>query len=103
LVPFAREFTLPATVVVKTSLAKHDVVDISHPGYSPDLAPADFFLTFPTVETALKRKRVQCIENMKRKVTAELNAVSLKAFANCFKASLNDSTLSSSGRKLLLI
>jgi hypothetical protein len=28
---------------VKNFLAKNDVVEISHPSYSPDLTPVDFF------------------------------------------------------------
>jgi hypothetical protein len=40
---------------MKTYLAKHCTVEISHPPYSPDLASADIFL-FHTVETALKGK-----------------------------------------------
>jgi hypothetical protein len=55
-------------VVVKLSLAKHGVVDISHPRYSPGL-----FFIFPTVKTALKIKRFQDIEDIKKNVTAKLN------------------------------
>jgi hypothetical protein len=69
---------------VKTFLAKHGVVEISHPHYSPDLAPADSFL-FPTAKTALKGKRFQDVEDIKKNVTAELNAVILEAFADCFQ------------------
>jgi hypothetical protein len=32
-----------SALIVKTFLAKHGVVEISHPPYSPDLAPAVFF------------------------------------------------------------
>jgi hypothetical protein len=59
-------------------------VEISHPSYSPDLAPAEFFL-FPTVKTALKGKRFQDVEDIKKNVTAELNAVPLEAFAGYFQ------------------
>jgi histone-lysine N-methyltransferase SETMAR len=69
---------------VNTFLAKHCVVDISHPPYSPDLAPADLFL-FPTVKTALKGNRFQDVEDIKKKVTAELNSVPLEAFADLSK------------------
>jgi hypothetical protein len=37
-------------LAVKTFLAKHGVVEISNPPYSPDLAPAHFFFLFPTVK-----------------------------------------------------
>jgi hypothetical protein len=59
-------------------------VEISHPHYSPDLALADFFL-FPTAKTALKGKRFQDVEDIKKNVKAERNAVPLEAFADCFK------------------
>jgi hypothetical protein len=36
---------------------------VPHPPYSPDLAPADFFL-FPTLTTTLKGHRFQTIEEM---------------------------------------
>jgi hypothetical protein len=49
---------------VKIILAKHDVLEISHPPYSPDLAPADFIL-YPTVKTALKGKMLQDVEDIK--------------------------------------
>jgi hypothetical protein len=37
------------------------------------------------VKTALKGKRFQDVEDIKSNVTAELNAVPLKAFADCFQ------------------
>jgi histone-lysine N-methyltransferase SETMAR len=76
---------------VKTFLAKHSVVEIRHPPYSPDLTPADFFL-FPTVKTALEGKRFQDVEDIKKNLMAELNAVPLEALADCFQALLNDAT-----------
>jgi histone-lysine N-methyltransferase SETMAR len=79
-----------SALVAKTFLAKHGVVEISHPPCSPDLAPEYFFL-FPTVKTALKGKRFQNVEDIKKNVTAELNALPLEAFA-VFKNFLNDAT-----------
>jgi hypothetical protein len=54
-----------SALVVKTFLAKHGVVEISHPPYSPDLAPADFFL-FPTVKTALNGKRFRMLKTLRK-------------------------------------
>jgi hypothetical protein len=56
-------------MIVKTSPPKHRAVVISHPRYSPAL--------FPTVRSALKIKKFQDIEDIKKNVTAELNAISL--------------------------
>jgi hypothetical protein len=36
------------------------------------------------VKTALKGKRLQDVENIKKNMVAELNAVPLEAFADCF-------------------
>jgi histone-lysine N-methyltransferase SETMAR len=80
-----------SALVVKTFLAKHGVVEISHPPYSPDLAAADFFL-FPMVKTALKGKGFQDVEDIKKNMMAKLNAVPLEAFADCFKKLLNATT-----------
>jgi hypothetical protein len=73
-----------STLVVKIFLANHGVVEISHPSYSPDLEPLDFFL-LPTVKTALKGKRFQDVEDIKKNEKAELNAVPLEAFADSFQ------------------
>jgi histone-lysine N-methyltransferase SETMAR len=51
--------------VVKTFLVKHGVVEINHPSYSPDLAPADFFL-FPTVGTALKERGFRMLKILRK-------------------------------------
>jgi histone-lysine N-methyltransferase SETMAR len=48
---------------VKTFLAKRSVVEISHPPYSPDLAPTNLFL-FPMVKIALKGNRFQDDEDL---------------------------------------
>jgi hypothetical protein len=67
---------------VKTSLGEHGV---SHPRYSPDLAAEDFFIS-PMAKTAFKGKKFQDIEDIKKNVKAELNAVSLEAFSDCFQS-----------------
>jgi hypothetical protein len=71
---------------LKTFLAKHNAVEISHPPtpYSPDPAKRIFIL-FPTVKTALKGKKFQDAEDIKKNVTAELNAVPLESSADSFK------------------
>jgi hypothetical protein len=38
---------------------------------------------FPKIKTTLKGKRFQDVENIKKKVTAELNTVPLEAFVDC--------------------
>jgi len=41
------------SLLISSYLAKHETSIVPHPPYSPDLAPADFFL-FPKLKTALK-------------------------------------------------
>jgi hypothetical protein len=51
--------TLAQTFLLICSyLAKHQISIVPHPTYSPDLAPADFFL-FPNLKTTLKKCRFQ--------------------------------------------
>jgi hypothetical protein len=73
-----------SALVVKIFLSRNDVLDVIYPPYSPDLASMDFLL-FPMVKTAQKRERFQNVEDIMKNVTAELNAVPLEAFADCFK------------------
>eukprot|EP00095_Tigriopus_kingsejongensis_P005538 maker-scaffold1885_size25651-snap-gene-0.2 protein:Tk05538 transcript:maker-scaffold1885_size25651-snap-gene-0.2-mRNA-1 annotation:"histone-lysine n-methyltransferase setmar" len=53
----AKEGSVHTAKVVKTFLDKNDFKMIDHPPYSPDLAPADYFL-FPTVKSALAGKTI---------------------------------------------
>jgi histone-lysine N-methyltransferase SETMAR len=80
-----------SALVVKIFLAKQGVLEISHPPYSPDLAPADPFL-FSTVKTSIKGKRFQDVEDIKKNATAELNSVSWRPMLTVFKNFLNDAT-----------
>jgi len=43
-----------ASLLIRSYLAKDQASIVPHPTYSPDLAPADFFL-FPKLKTTLKR------------------------------------------------
>ena len=47
-------------------LTKSGMTTASHPSYSPDLAPCNFFL-FPRMKRDLKRKRFQNIEEVREK------------------------------------
>ena len=54
----------------------------SHPPYSQDLTPCDFFL-FPGMKRDLKGKRFQNVEEVREKTTEALKAVTLQEFQNC--------------------
>jgi transposase len=52
-----------ATLLIREFLTKHETPVDRQPPYSPDLAPADFFL-FPKLKFSLKVRRFQTIEEM---------------------------------------
>jgi hypothetical protein len=53
---------------VKQFLASKSIYVIQHPPYSPDLAPANFFL-FPKVKLTVKGERFSDISDIQRGVT----------------------------------
>jgi len=48
------------SLLIRSYLAKHQTSIAPYPPYSPDLAPADFFL-FPKLQTTLKGRHFQTI------------------------------------------
>lgn len=69
---------------VRRFLAKHDIVQVNHPPYSPDLSPPDFYL-FPKLKISLKGHRFQDIEDIKKNVTAQLRSISSEDYETCFQ------------------
>jgi transposase len=57
---------------------------VPHPPYSPDLAPADFFL-FPKLKIDLKGRRFQTIEEIQENAIRELRAITESAFQKAFQ------------------
>ena len=55
-----------------------------HPPYSPDLAPADFFL-FPKLKATLKGSRFQTVEEIKENAIRELRVITESAFWEAFQ------------------
>jgi len=53
-----------APLLIREFLTKQDMIVEPQPPYSPDLAPADFFL-FPKLKSTLKGHRFQTIEEIK--------------------------------------
>jgi len=47
---------------------------LDHPPYSPELAPADYFL-FPKVKSHLKGRLVDSISDIQKAVTSKLNTI----------------------------
>jgi len=63
-----------ASLLIRIYLAKHQTSIVPHPPYSPDLAPADFFL-FPKLKTTSKGCRFQTIEEIQENVIRQLHAI----------------------------
>ena len=57
---------------------------VPHPPYSPDLAPADFFL-FPWMKRDLKQQRFDTLEDIIAASTRVLNSIHLAEFQRCFE------------------
>jgi len=70
--------------LIRSYLAKHQTSFVSHPPYSPDLAPADFFL-FPKLKTTLKGRRFQTKEEIQENAIRELRTITESAFQEAFQ------------------
>jgi transposase len=69
---------------IRSYLAKHQTTVVLHPPYSPDLAPADFFL-FPKRKSTLKGRRFQTIEEIQENAIRELGAITESTFQEAFQ------------------
>lgn len=65
-------------------LVKKQIPVIAHPPYSPDLAPADFFL-FLRLKLRMKRERYEDVIDIQSNMTRELKAISKEAFQKSFQ------------------
>ena len=73
-----------SALLIRNYLAKHLTSIVPHPPYSPDLAPADFFL-FPKLKTLLKGRRFQTIETIQENATKGLHSITENAFQEAFQ------------------
>ena len=72
-----------AAIRVRQFLAQRSVTVINHPPYSPDLAPADFFL-FPRLKIALKGTHFEDLYDIQESVTKTLQTILAEAFSGSF-------------------
>lgn len=70
-------------IIVNEFLAKNSTNLIEQPPYSPDLAPADFFL-FPKLKLPLRGTRFQSIADIKENSRRVLKSIPENAFQKCF-------------------
>jgi len=73
-----------ASLLIRSYLAKHQKSVVPHPPYSPDLAPAEFFL-FPKLKTTLEGRRFQTIEESQENAIRERRAIKVSAFQEAFQ------------------
>ena len=66
-------------------LQANSVRPLTHPPYSPDLAPCDFFL-FPTVKKNLRGERFASPEDAVRVYEDEIAALSQTDWSSCFSS-----------------
>ncbi|GBN05375.1 hypothetical protein AVEN_142317-1, partial [Araneus ventricosus] len=69
---------------VKKYLDKHSVTTLEHPPYSPDLAPADFYL-FPRLKMKLKGHRFVDSDEVIENAIKQLKVLSKNGFQECFE------------------
>jgi transposase len=73
-----------ASLLIRDFLAKMNTTLLPQPFYSPDLAPADFFL-FSKLKSTLIGRRFQTIQKIKENSQTELRAIPKKAYQNCLQ------------------
>ena len=74
----------PSELMTHDFLAKHSIIVLSHPPYSPDLAPCDFFL-FPMLKRPLKGRRFETIPEIKANAMKELKGTKKEVYLDCFR------------------
>jgi len=72
-----------SALVIRDFCVKNAMTVIPQPPYSPDLAPADFFL-FPKLKRSLKGRRFQTVDEIKEKTTELLNTFTKEEFPGAF-------------------
>ena len=72
------------SILVTDYLTQMGIKTVSHPPYSPDLAPCDFWL-FPKLKENLRGNRYSTIEDMKEAVTRVLNTLTQEDFQGAFQ------------------
>jgi len=71
------------TVTTNEFLAKHNILSLPHPPYSPDLVPCDFFL-FLQLKKTMKVCRFDYIEKIQANAIRQLRAITKSNYQRCF-------------------
>ncbi|KAG7154567.1 Mariner Mos1 transposase-like 2 [Homarus americanus] len=73
-----------ASLLICDFLAKHETTIVPRSPYSPDLAPANFFL-FPKLKSTQKGHRFQTIEEIEENSLRDLLTIPQNAFQEAFQ------------------
>ena len=98
LVPSPQHAPAHTALSVQQLLAKNNMTVITHPSYSPDLAPCEFFL-FPRMKGKMKGKRNSYVREVKRKRWTSWTTSALKSSRNVFNSGKNVGTSVSSEKE----
>jgi transposase len=80
-----RQHTISLVVPCAQFSDKNGTTVVPQPPYSPDLAPADFFL-FPKLKSALKGRRFDIFDEIEKKSKKGLFAILKEAFQKAFQS-----------------
>ena len=69
------------TCLVQNVFVKHQITQVTHPHYNPDLVPCNFWL-LPKLKSPLKGKRFQTIREVQENTTGQLMAID---WENCVR------------------
>lgn len=83
LIPKDDNAPLQKAIIINEFLTKISTNITKQPSYSPDMAPADFFL-FPKLKLLLRGTRFHSVEDIKKNSRRELNSILEKAFKKYF-------------------
>jgi len=73
-----------ASLIIREVLTKHETTIVPQPPYSPDLAPADFFL-FLKLKSSLKGRRFQTVKEIEENSIRDLRAIPQNTFQDAFQ------------------
>ena len=73
-----------ASLLVREFLTKHETTVVAQPPYSPDLAPAEFFL-FPKLNSSIKGRRFQTVEEIEENSVRDLCAIPQNTCQDAFQ------------------
>jgi hypothetical protein len=74
-----------SSFLVRNFLAKNEMTVVPQPPYSPDLAPADFFLFFK-LKSTLKWRRFETTDEIQKNSRNDLFAILTEAFQKAFQS-----------------